>query len=50
MPKEKKKLTRAEYESREDLLKDRLAICLMLLAAEPRGITLRAVAPSTKQP
>lgn len=31
MPPQRKKLTRAQHEAREDLLKDRLAICLMLL-------------------
>lgn len=31
MPKQEKRLTRAEHEAREDLLKDRLAICLMVL-------------------
>lgn len=31
MPKQEKKLTRDEHEAREELLKDRLAICLMVL-------------------
>jgi hypothetical protein len=31
MPQPEKKPTREEHEAREDLLKDRLAICLMIL-------------------
>ena len=31
MQKQERKLTRAEHEAREELLSDRLAICLMLL-------------------
>lgn len=31
MPQQEKKLTREQHEAREELLKDRLAICLMIL-------------------